>query len=180
MDEEEILDENQVEFRYPVRDKAYHLIYKRRDDVKLPESNSELLSDPHRVRSDLNMLARAIKNRWPIDDEKRLRLVEVAFQIADGDYPPQLKIAAAKVMAQFDSINARREENDKGRGVTVNVGVNVNACGPAIDILKLTEQEREAAITSGAVIDPKQLEHLTQDELVRLHRAACHVGVTAR
>jgi hypothetical protein len=164
-----------------VRDSGKILSYKPpREEAKLPDSDSEILKDPHHIRSDFRMLERAVKNRWPIDDAKRNRLVEVCYQIAVGEYPEKIKLAAAKVLAQYDSINARREENDKGRGVTVNVGVNVNASGPTIDILSLSEQDREAAIAAGATIDPKQLEHLTPDELVRLHRAACSVGVTAR
>lgn len=150
-------------------------------DIPNPNSGLEVLNDANKVYADLRTVDRAVRNRWPITDEKRARIVEVCFQIADGAYDAKLKLMASKVMAQLDSINARREEASGGKNnVTVNVGVNVNAGGQAIDILSMSEQERETAIASGAVVDPKQLEHLSQDELVRLHRAACSVGVTSR
>lgn len=154
----------------------------RAGTTTIQDSGMEIISDPHHVRSDLRLLQRAIKNRWPISDEMREKTVKAVYALIDsGTCEERWLINAAKVLAQMDGLNARREEASGGKNnVTVNVGVNVNAGGQAIDILSMSEQERETAIASGAVVDPKQLEHLSQDELVRLHRAACSVGVTSR
>lgn len=105
----------------------------RANDNPNPNSGLEVLNDPHHLRADLNMIERAVRLGWPITEEKRQRIVDVAYDIANGDkYEPKIRVMAIKALAALDGLNARREATiaaaqNPRNPITVNVGVQVKS-----------------------------------------------------
>jgi hypothetical protein len=101
------------------------------------------LSDHKQVLTDARLMARAVRERWPIDEEKRAAIVnrlcrivdaeEVATitgdgrQVMDEDKAARNSIAAARVLVSMIGQNQRDEAPRGGPPApVVNVGVQVN------------------------------------------------------
>lgn len=59
-------------------------------------------------RSDVRLYGQALRERWPISDDKRAKLIEILFQVAgDGTGDPRARVSAAKVLVDMDKLNAQ-------------------------------------------------------------------------
>jgi hypothetical protein len=64
-----------------------------------------------RKRGEIQMIQRAVKNRWPIPEEKRPEIVEHAVRDAlDPEGTARSRTAAARVLVSMDSINIEQEQ----------------------------------------------------------------------
>ncbi len=71
---------------------------------------------------------RAIRNRWPIRNQLRRKIVEQMELVVETAASARDKTAAAKVLMAADAINVNRERIDKPQATpSVNVAVGVNA-----------------------------------------------------
>ena len=103
-----------------------------------------VLGDPHREKSDLNLIRKAVRLRWSVPDEKRpavvgrlLKIMEresVDVPCGEGVFPSTYHadanaIKAAAVLRGMEQDNQRDDHHAddlKKPGTTVNVGVQVN------------------------------------------------------
>jgi hypothetical protein len=67
-----------------------------------------LLSDPHHIRADLQMIERAIKNKYPISDEIKAKIVEMSLELLESQ-DDRVRLGAIRSILAADSINVRRE-----------------------------------------------------------------------
>lgn len=64
-----------------------------------------------RKRGEILMAQRAVKNRWPIPEEKRAEIAAQLIKDAlDTNWAPRTRIAAARVLQAMDSINIEQEQ----------------------------------------------------------------------
>lgn len=63
------------------------------------------------TRGELVLVARAIRNDWPISNDVRAKLVSQMVWLMDNS-DERYQVAAAKVLVAADAINARRESTD--------------------------------------------------------------------
>ena len=85
-----------------------------------PTGLGELLEDPKRLRSDLALIERALRDNYPIEEKHRTALVAEALKIAitkskdvdqkNGGYlfPPRERLRALAVIDRFDRTNLER------------------------------------------------------------------------
>jgi hypothetical protein len=66
------------------------------------------------------MTERAVRQGWPISDEKRAEIVRECLELALHASRARDRIQAMRVLLQMDSINVRRERNDQDAGHQVN------------------------------------------------------------
>lgn len=72
-----------------------------------------LLSDPRRIKSDLPMIRRAIRNHWPITPEMQARLVERTMELVDSP-DDRIAVGAVRVGVAIVDANIRVDlEEDK-------------------------------------------------------------------
>jgi hypothetical protein len=117
-----------------------------------PAPEIVVLSDPHRIKSDCNMIRRAVKAGWLVPQEKRPEVVKRLLEIVDtrehvtaddtgADAADRNAIAAARVLVAMTGENQAdlhhvEDHNQRERhhadqmarapaGTTVNVGVQV-------------------------------------------------------
>lgn len=120
-------------------------------------------SDAEVSRSDLVMVKQAIKHRWPIDPEKRPRIIRALEQMATSKrYTPRERLGAARALLAADRLNQEDElaAAGRGRGLTVNVGIGI------------TSEQRQAALRD----DPEYLEWLERRTLERDAGTVCEVS----
>lgn len=84
------------------------------------------LDDPHRVRGDLALVRRAIRQRWGITDAQRKRAPEIAMAIAENSDDDRAKVGALGILRAMESDNQTDDHAEAGVGkkaaeVTVNV-----------------------------------------------------------
>lgn len=77
--------------------------------VPAEPTDSGLLSDPHRAASDAKMVARALKNRWPIPEHMRPKIVDRLVGIATDSPDDGDAIKAAGVLRTMDADNMTME-----------------------------------------------------------------------
>ena len=65
----------------------------------------ELLTDPHRQTSDIKMIARAVRRRWPIPDERKPEIVTRMLEIVKGSPEDGDAIKAAAVLRAMEADN---------------------------------------------------------------------------
>ena len=73
---------------------------------------SKLLDSERLRRSDMQLVARAIRNRWPVSGKMRRRAVTKMDELLDSG-SEETAVAAAKVLLAADALNVRLEESDK-------------------------------------------------------------------
>lgn len=73
------------------------------------QTDSGLLADPHHAHEDARMVARALKNRWPIPDHMRPKIVERLVDIATQSPDDSDAIKAASVLRTMDGDNLTAE-----------------------------------------------------------------------
>lgn len=56
------------------------------------------------------LIRKAIRNRWPINREIRQKLVDQMLHVMEGSENERNQIAAARVLATVDAVNAKRED----------------------------------------------------------------------
>ena len=90
-------------------------------------------------RGNMALLARAVRERWPITEDIRQAAVnQMLVVLLKKETDTRNKIAATKVLAAMDSINARREATE-ARADAPSITVQGNA---VIQLDKLTLDER--------------------------------------
>ncbi len=73
--------------------------------------------------SDLRLLRRAIRERWPLTDEQREKLpLWLVKIVGDEDLDVRGRVGAAKVIVEMDKLNMAQEQADAG-GAKVNIDV---------------------------------------------------------
>ena len=105
-----------------------------------------VLGDPHRLESDMNLIRRAVRERWPVAANRRPAVVDRLLKIVEretvdvpaGDgvfsstyHADSNAIKAAVVLRTMEADNQRDEHHaddlaKPAGGTTVNVGVQVN------------------------------------------------------
>jgi hypothetical protein len=63
-------------------------------------------------RSDVRLVARAVRQRWPIPDQVRARLVKNLALIVQESEDERAVVAAAKVLVAADVLNLEQEKRD--------------------------------------------------------------------
>lgn len=66
--------------------------------------------ETHAGKANMRLIRRAIKNRWPIPEELRAKVVEQMGLIVEMGDSDRDKVAAAKVLVAADSLNLKSEE----------------------------------------------------------------------
>jgi len=72
-------------------------------------ADSGLLADPHHAHEDARLVARALKNRWPIPDHMRPKIVDRLVDIATASPDDSDAIKAASVLRTMDGDNLTAE-----------------------------------------------------------------------
>lgn len=67
-----------------------------------------MLNDEFKYRHDLNMVLRAMKNRWEITDETKVKIAERAVELIDH-HDKRVAIKAIQVLA---SLEAQKQKDD--------------------------------------------------------------------
>jgi hypothetical protein len=82
-----------------------------------------LFTNPKHFQTDMKMIERAIKNRWPISDELKAKIAERVSGIVEHSDSTRDVINAARVAIQADGLNAKREamELDAERGPEIHL-----------------------------------------------------------
>lgn len=77
------------------------------------QGGGSLLSDPHRIKSDLPMIRRAIRNHWPITPDMQARLVSRTMELVDST-DDRVAVGAVRVGVAIVDANIRVDlEEDK-------------------------------------------------------------------
>jgi hypothetical protein len=74
-----------------------------------PASDSGLLADPHHAAQDAKLVARALRNRWPIPEHMRPKIVDRLVGIATDSPDDGDAIKAASVLRTMDGDNMTME-----------------------------------------------------------------------
>ena len=105
-----------------------------------------LFSNPKHLQTDLKMIERAVKNRWPISDELKALIAERVTGIVETSESTRDVINAARVAIQADGLNAKRE------------AMELDAVkGPEIHLHAHTGTQAARDVIEG---DPEYLEYL--------------------
>jgi len=77
--------------------------------VTEPMPDSGLLADPHHAAQDAKLVARALRNRWPIPEHMRPKIVDRLVGIATDSPDDGDAIKAASVLRTMDGDNMTME-----------------------------------------------------------------------
>lgn len=96
--------------------------------------------------SDLRLLRRAIRERWPLTDEQRAKLplwlVEI---VGDDELDVRGRVGAAKVIVEMDKLNMMQEQHDQG-GQRVNVDVTSGGKPLGADLKGMSTEQLEERV----------------------------------
>lgn len=109
----------------------------------------------HPGKGNLRLLARAIRERWPISEDVRARVVNQMSKVVDGSPEERNVIAAARVLVQADACNLREQALDQPQTV-----LHHHSGAVGVGIVELRQE---------VLHDPNYLEFLR-------HRAAAENG----
>lgn len=103
-----------------------------------------ILLNPATVRSDSRMVARAIKERWPVPEDRKAGLVDRLFGIVAKTFVTVMDktgntvelddkadtnaIAAARVIVAMEGQN-QEEERPEAKAPTINIGIGIRVVG---------------------------------------------------
>jgi hypothetical protein len=91
-------------------------------------------------RSELRLLARAIKERWPIPDELRIETVlDMASILRNNRADLKTKVSAARVIVAADRVNIEQQRVDILKGET---GVTLGSIAATLENLDAEHDER--------------------------------------
>lgn len=98
----------------------------------MSDSELTLLTDPHRLQSDIKLAHRAVKERWPIVDKHKATLIERLMTVvnkeqvavmtkagpflSDGEADKNA-VAAARVLAMMEGQNQKDQHHAEGEKV---------------------------------------------------------------
>lgn len=71
--------------------------------------------------TDVRLAARAIRERWPVSEDKRAALVELLYHEALHGATARDRLYAANALIKADAINVSLAKDGEGKGVTVNI-----------------------------------------------------------
>ncbi len=104
-------------------------------NVEGHRGGGELFSRKDNLRSDAKMVQRAIRERWPIDDEKRKPLIDSLFDVAlNAENHALARVSAAKAILFAEAQNQKDEYQAQGQKHTHEFGESV--IGALIDSAK--------------------------------------------
>lgn len=89
-------------------------------------ANPHLMVDLDRPASDVKLLNRALKNRWPMSDALRANVVEslaTVLKVAGDD--PRAVVGAARALIEADRLNMEQENLDGASGDSGSINVTV-------------------------------------------------------
>ena len=105
------------------------------------------------ARSDARMVERAIREKWPITDEiRQLATQQMAITVGRSE-SERARVAAARVLAQFDRVNVQRESNliaeERARTAETHQHVHFEALNEGRDIIARVLARIEARGSNG-------------------------------
>ena len=98
-----------------------------------PIPDSELLSDPKHLRDDCQLIVRAVRERWPMEEDFRERLLKVLLKIAEHPEKERHALSAARALASMDRDNVAAGATPAPSAVSA-VQVNINNANPIDDL----------------------------------------------
>ncbi len=82
------------------------------EDATIPPAAAGDLGDAAPRLTDLHMTERALRQGWPISDEKRREITEQMTKLASApETRPRTRAMAVRVLAQLDSLNLRDQHH---------------------------------------------------------------------
>ena len=103
------------------------------------KGETSLLSDPHRIKSDLPLIRRAIRNHWPITLEMQARLVERTMELVDSE-DDRIAVGAVRVGVAIVDANIRVDlEEDKAE--RLDAGLATERVDTPVRFIKGTDGE---------------------------------------
>jgi hypothetical protein len=92
--------------------------------------------------SDTRLVERAIRQRWPIPEDRRPAIMDRLIQVATGEgVSDRNRVVAARALLAADALNMQQEKLDQG-GDTLNVNVKGGVrVEPTPDYSRLTDGE---------------------------------------
>jgi len=123
----------------------------------LDGGQGELLADAHRRRSDIRLIARAIRKEWPISPSVRELVVVRLADIVDEAEEDKDKIGAARALIAADGLNLKREQPEPPAATAVQVNVNTGD-GATVNVQGILDDYRDVVAGSGvpAIASPAQ------------------------
>lgn len=109
------------------------------------------------TRTDVSMALKALKQRWPISQEKREKIIEWLMNVAEFSEDSRARVNAGKALIEADKLNMEDEKRAAGGDkLTVDITSGGKPLG-AGDVRQLTDDElrqrivelETRAITSG-------------------------------
>lgn len=98
------------------------------------------------VRHDAALARRAIRERWPISDEKRAIVVERLATIVEACDDERATVRAASALLEADKLNMEQEKRDLG--IVERVDVTSNGAALPAPQLNVAVIDRIAALTN--------------------------------
>ena len=106
----------------------------------------------HAGKGNMALLRRAVRERWPMTDERRAMLLDQMFGIVERSPDPRNKIAAAKVIVTADSINVNQQKIDTPKESNVNLNVS-GGMAVGVSVGAVTASLREQMLNDDRYLD---------------------------
>jgi hypothetical protein len=106
---------------------------------------------PAAPRADAALAARAVRERWPIPEDRRREIADRLSRIAaDPDKSDRTAIAAAKVLRDLDGLNLDAEKHAAGDTLNVNVtGASTEQAAAELAQWRARQQDQIKAFLAG-------------------------------
>lgn len=75
------------------------------------------------TRTDVSMALKALKQRWPISEDKREKIIEWLMDVAEKSDDSRARVNAGKALIEADKLNMEEEKRAAG-GDILNVSLN--------------------------------------------------------
>lgn len=109
------------------------------------------------TRTDVSMALKALKQRWPISEDKRAKIIEWLMDVAEKSDDSRARVNAGKALIEADKLNMEEEKRAAGGD---KLAIDITSGGKPLgagDVRQLTDDElrqrivelETRAITSG-------------------------------
>jgi hypothetical protein len=102
------------------------------------------------------MMARALKERWPLDPQYRLVIIKRLMQVvANKNSTTREVVSATRALIAADALNLQEDLEPRGVGVDLSVNVNVASAQVVekrIDMTTLTDQQLMQLVVNGGML----------------------------
>ena len=92
-------------------------------------------------RRELNLVRRAIKERWPIAPDDRLAILDRLVNVVKNTEDDRSAVAAARAVIAADSLSLAEEKQREGQNVNVNLNVAGKVALKVDELRKLPPDE---------------------------------------